>query len=88
VNVLVEGYLVDCHWPQAGLVVELDGYEFHSGRREFQRDREKLTALQLAGLTVLPFTYYDVTRQPREVVAAVNAGLGRRVAAAARAFRP
>jgi len=88
VNVLVEGYLVDCYWPQAGLVVELDGYEFHSGRREFQRDREKITALQLAGLTVLPFTHHDVTRRPQTVVRAVLGGLRRGRAASARAFEP
>lgn len=88
VNVLVEGYLVDCHWPRAGLVVELDGYEFHSGRREFQRDREKITALQLAGLTVLPFTHHDVTKRPQIVVRGVLGGLRRGRADSARAFEP
>jgi very-short-patch-repair endonuclease len=88
VNVLVEGYLVDFHWPEAGLVVELDGYEFHSGRREFQRDREKITALQLAGLTVLPFTHHDVTRRPQDVVGAVLGGLRRARPDSARAFAP
>lgn len=71
VNVLVEGYLVDCYWPAHGLVVELDGYEFHSGRREFERDREKVSALQLAGLTVLPFTHRRLRRDRRGVVRAV-----------------
>ena len=87
VNVLVEGFLVDCYWPRAGLVVELDGYEFHSGRREFQRDREKVTALQLAGLTVLPFTHHDVTRRPRSVVASVSGRLRGHRSLSDRVFR-
>jgi hypothetical protein len=37
-NVDVEGYEVDCWWPRANLVVELDSFEFH-------RDREALTAI-------------------------------------------
>ena len=78
VNVLVHGYLVDFYWPRAGLVVELDGYEFHSGRREFQRDREKITSLQLAGLTILPFTHDDITRRAPTVVDAVAAQLAAR----------
>jgi very-short-patch-repair endonuclease len=79
VNVLVHGFLVDFYWPRAGLVVELDGYEFHSGRSEFQRDREKVTTLQLAGLTILPFTHHDVTRRAPAVVDAVATRLTGRV---------
>jgi very-short-patch-repair endonuclease len=79
VNVLVHGYVVDFYWPRARLVVEVDGYEFHSGRREFQRDREKVTTLQLAGLTILPFTHHDVTRRAPAVVDAVATRLTARV---------
>ncbi len=45
-NVLVDGFLVDCHWPDANLVVELDGYEFHSGRDAFEADRRRLAELR------------------------------------------
>ena len=61
VNVLVEGFLVDAYWPAMRMVVELDGYAFHSGARAFERDREKLVRLRMAGYEVLPFTYRQVT---------------------------
>lgn len=64
VNVLVEGHLVDLYWPTARLVVELDGYKFHSDRAAFERDRRKVTALHVAGCTVLTFTHAHVTTQP------------------------
>jgi very-short-patch-repair endonuclease len=75
VNVLVEGFLVDAYWPQARLVVELDGYAFHRRRREFERDRERITTLQLQGYTVLPFTYAQVTRRPEWVLRGVREAL-------------
>jgi very-short-patch-repair endonuclease len=61
VNVLVEGFLVDAYWPARRMVVELDGYAFHSGARAFERDHEKLVRLRMAGYEVLPFTYCQVT---------------------------
>jgi very-short-patch-repair endonuclease len=71
-NVLVHGYLVDACWPEAGLVVELDGYEFHSDRTTFERDREKATLLKLAGLTFVAFTHRQVTRERLWVAATVE----------------
>ncbi|MGH2800410.1 MAG: type IV toxin-antitoxin system AbiEi family antitoxin domain-containing protein [Solirubrobacterales bacterium] len=72
VNVLVEGFLVDAYWPVARLVVELDGYEYHRGREEFERDHAKLGRLRLAGYEVLPLTYLQVTEEPGWVVGAVR----------------
>jgi very-short-patch-repair endonuclease len=71
VNVDVEGYEVDCWWPRANLVVELDGYEFHRDRAAFERDREKIAALRLAGREVLPLTHRKLTERPDWVVGAV-----------------
>jgi len=72
VNVLVDGYEVDCYWPSANLVVELDSYEFHRDREAFERDREKIAELRLAGREVLPLTYRQLTRRRDWVVGAVN----------------
>ena len=77
VNVLVEGFLVDAYWPQARLVVELDSYEYHRGRRVFERDRVKLGKLKLAGYEVLPLTYRQLTGEPEWVGGAVRSLLGR-----------
>ena len=75
VNVLVEGWLVDAFWPRAGLVVELDGWDFHRGRDAFERDREKLASLRLAGYDVLAITHRQVTGRPGWVLEAVGAML-------------
>jgi very-short-patch-repair endonuclease len=77
VNVLVEGFEVDAHWPRAGLVVELDSYEHHADRRAFERDRVKIRELRLAGYEVLPVTYRQLEHDPGRVIAAVRAMLAR-----------
>ena len=56
VNAAVLGYEVDALWPDARLVVELDGYGFHHGRAAFERDRARDAALQVAGYRVLRIT--------------------------------
>lgn len=68
VNVLVDGYLVDCYWPRANVVVELDSYEFHGDREAFERDRAKLAELRRAGRQAVAFTYRQVTERPEWVV--------------------
>jgi len=79
-NVLVENYLVDAYWPAARLVVELDSYEFHSGRRVFERDHRKIADLRLAEYEVLPLTYRQVTEDPTWVASTVRRHLNRAAA--------
>jgi hypothetical protein len=52
-NVTLAGWRVDAHWPRARLVVELDSWEFHAGRGQFDRDRRKGLALQDAGYVLV-----------------------------------
>ena len=40
-NVRVAGYEVDFLWREQRLVVEVDGFAFHSSREAFERDRRK-----------------------------------------------
>lgn len=77
VNVLVEGFLVDAYWPAAQVVVELDGYDYHSGRRAFERDHAKLARLRLAGYEVLCVTWRQLGEEPAWVVGAVRMLLAR-----------
>lgn len=57
------------------LVIELDGFEFHSSRQAFGNDRRRDRALAALGLTVLRFTYDEVVHCPGLVRAAALAAL-------------
>lgn len=57
------------------LVVELDGYAYHSGRREFREDRRRDRELLLQGFVVLRFTADEVLRETAHLVAQVRAAL-------------
>ncbi len=72
-NVLVDGHLVDCFWPEFNLVVELDSYEFHGDREAFERDRAKIADLRAAGRQAVQFTYRQVTGRPNWVVTMTRA---------------
>jgi very-short-patch-repair endonuclease len=68
-NAMVGGYEVDMLWPEQRLIVEVDGYAFHSGRAAFERDRRRDAALQAAGYRVVRFTWRQITLEPHVVVA-------------------
>ena len=63
-NVALLGLTVDAYWPQAHLVAELDGYEFHSDGITFERDRERDRALLLAGIRTTRITWRVMTHKP------------------------
>lgn len=66
---------VDFAWPQLRLVVEIDGFEYHSAGGDFQNDRTKQNAVQLGGWLVLRFTVADIRLRPHQVVAETLLGL-------------
>jgi predicted transcriptional regulator of viral defense system len=76
-NLHVEGCEGDAVWPEARLVVELDGWDAHKTRRAFQHDRTKANRLTNAGWAVLRFTHDDLVRRPRETAAAIATQLSR-----------
>jgi very-short-patch-repair endonuclease len=59
-NGFVCGYEVDLHWPDHGLVAELDGYAYHGHRRAFETDRERDIVLQAAGHRVVRVTDHQL----------------------------
>jgi Transcriptional regulator, AbiEi antitoxin/Protein of unknown function (DUF559) len=77
-NVLVAGFLVDLFWSDPGLVVELDGFEFHKTRTAFESDRRRDAKLQLAGHPVIRITQRRIENAPRDVVRDVVGMLRRR----------
>jgi len=67
-NATVAGLEVDALWAEQRLVVELDGYAFHSSRGAFERDRNRDARLQIAGYRVLRLTATRVRRKPEAIV--------------------
>lgn len=59
------------------LAVELDGRETHGGPDAFERDRRRDTAVLLAGIPTLRFSFAQVMHEWGSVRAAVLAALGR-----------
>ena len=60
----VNGFEVDFHWPDLGLVVETDGLRYHRTPAEQARDRLRDQAHTAAGLTQLRFTHEQVRYEP------------------------
>lgn len=61
VDLLVEGRVV----------VECDGFAYHSGRREYREDRRRDRELAAKGYVVLRFTWEEIMASPEAVVRAV-----------------
>jgi very-short-patch-repair endonuclease len=55
-NGSIQGEEVDFLWRDEEFCVELDGWDGHSGRAAFERDRLKWAKLQAAGVAVMPIT--------------------------------
>lgn len=76
-----QSFFVDVLFRAAGLVLEVDGWEWH-GRRmvDFQRTMHRHTTLEAAGWRVLHFTYLDLTSEPDWVLSTIRSALthGRR----------
>lgn len=67
--------VADVLFAEARVVIEVDGYDAHSGRESFQRDRSRQNDLVAAGYLVLRFTWADLERRPRDVVRRISAAL-------------
>lgn len=67
-NARIHGYEVDVLWREARLAVEIDGFDAHSGRIAFERDRLKAATLNANGVRVMPVTGRQVERDPDGVL--------------------
>jgi very-short-patch-repair endonuclease len=76
VNLLVAGAERDFVWPARRLVVEVDGYAYHSSRGAKQRDHRRDRALTALGWRPVRFTYEDVAFEPAGVVQDLKRLLG------------
>ena len=67
-NVVVEGQHVDFAWRDRRVVVEVDGYWFHSTRPKRRNDRRKDDVLRNAGWTVIRIDYEELLQEPEAVL--------------------
>jgi very-short-patch-repair endonuclease len=74
----VNGYEVDFHWPELGLVVETDGLRYHRTPAQQAHDRRRDHAHVAAGLEALRFTHAQITFDPEHVCATLIAVAQRR----------
>jgi very-short-patch-repair endonuclease len=73
----VNGYRVDFHWPDLGLVVETDGWVHHRTPGEQVTDRRRDQAHTKAGLTTLRFAEKQGRHEPQQVKATLSAVMRR-----------
>jgi very-short-patch-repair endonuclease len=76
-NARVGSHEVDFLWPRERLIVEVDGFQWHSDRTAFERDRVRDAELQALGYRVIRVTWRMLQHEPRAVVARIAATLRR-----------
>ncbi len=74
-NQRIHGFEVDVLWRELSFAVEIDGYDAHSGRLAFERDRLKVATLKAQGLDVMPITPRQLRDDPEAVVARLRRAL-------------
>jgi very-short-patch-repair endonuclease len=70
-NYPVAGFNADFCWPEARLIVEVDGHNFHSDRRTIERDHRRDVVHKDAGYEVIRFTGRQRDDEPLYVVAVI-----------------
>jgi hypothetical protein len=73
-----EGHFIaeaDLAYPSIRLVIEVDGFRWHSSPASKLRDEERQNRLVLAGWSVLRFSANEVRTRPQRMVAAVRRAL-------------
>jgi Transcriptional regulator, AbiEi antitoxin/Protein of unknown function (DUF559) len=83
VNVVAVGNVVDFHWPQFNLVVEVDSWEYHRLRQPFEEDKRRGNRMELAHVMVLRYTDVRLREEPERVIAELRAAMARPWASAA-----
>jgi very-short-patch-repair endonuclease len=64
---------VDCHWPDTGQIVELDGWQGHKTRTAFREDRARDRRLKVAGYSVTRLTWNQLDDEPEAIAADLRA---------------
>jgi very-short-patch-repair endonuclease len=76
-NVWLHGHLVDALWPEEKVVVEVDGFGVHGGRRAFEADRRRDQRLAAQGFIVIRVTARQLRDEPMAVLSRLAQVLAR-----------
>jgi very-short-patch-repair endonuclease len=74
----IAGLEVDFAHRRKRVVIEADGWEFHSARPAFEEDRRRDALLAAEGWLVVRVTWWQAVEQPLEVAERLRAALDRR----------
>jgi very-short-patch-repair endonuclease len=80
-SVHLNGYEVDFHFPELGLVIEADSLTYHRTAAAQRKDHERDQAHTAAGLTTLRFTHGQIRYEPERVVRTLRATVAHRLRA-------
>jgi very-short-patch-repair endonuclease len=71
---------LDFFFEQYGVIIEADGYAYHSDTIAFEKDRERRNSLIARGLVVLQWTWKALEERPDELLQELTMVLKRRAA--------
>jgi very-short-patch-repair endonuclease len=74
----VEGFSADFFWPEVGLIVEVDGGDFHRPRPAFERDHRRDIVHKDAGHEVLRVSGQQLDREPLYIATVIARAYDRR----------
>jgi hypothetical protein len=63
-NTYLLGYEIDVIYPRERVIVEVDGYGFHSDRHSFERDRKRDVIMLEAGIVTVRITEERMKQEP------------------------
>ena len=71
-NVVIAGYEVDAFFEAEQVIVELDGWDFHSDRESFEDDRERDAVMLALEIPTVRITKRRLRRQPEREAARLH----------------
>ncbi len=80
VGARLNGFTVDFLWPDARLILEVDGHDTHGDRLAFEEDRRRDQIHAAAGYTVVRVTWRQLVEQRTAVLVRLAQALAQRVA--------
>ncbi len=78
VNARLHGFRADFYWPDAKLILEVDGYLTHGGRLAFETDRRRDQVHTAAGFVVLRVTWRQLKDESLAVLVRLGQAMARR----------